>query len=389
MNGKMERVKKRIDEIKKEREELKEKYDYLVEQMKKTIDKHSQDIEFLKNEVKRTADREEKDEGGISNIRSVINSLEKKIATVGGKQAVMREKLKEEVDLMGGKLDSEISEKIKIIQNKLVDDLKIEIDKSLEGLQIVEKDVRKMENKHDKLEEKISNLNLLGKSISKLEGGHDALKIELNERVNLLEREISSELAKAKMLGERLSKDIENFEKFASEEKSEIDKFESKVLNKIDIFAMEKENLKRGFTSISNDFKNLGTRLDALNEKDSDLNQRLQNLELDAENFKKVTEEILGKLKEDHAIFKENFVAKLNETNEKILNRVSQNELGTSSDLAKQAEEIKLFRAHVTQFINDLVSNYEKRFEMMKSEIDQALRILEERSKEQRAMIFE
>ena len=97
----------------------------------------------------------------------------------------------------------------------------------------------------------------------------------------------------------------------------------------------------------------------------------------------------MTKSKEDKTVFKENLVGKLNEASEKILNRLSQNEIKTSSEIAKQSEEIKLFRAHVTHFINDLVSNYEKRFEMMKSEIDQALRILEERSKEQRAMIFE
>jgi hypothetical protein len=115
----------------------------------------------------------------------------------------------------------------------------------------------------------------------------------------------------------------------------------------------------------------------------------LQNTELDLENFKKVTEDILTKVKEEQVVFKENVVAKLNEASDKILNRLSQNEIKTSSELAKQSEEIKLFRAHVTQFVNDLVSNYEKRFVMMKSEIDQALKLMEEKAKEQRAMIFE
>ncbi len=289
MNEKMDKVKRRIDEIKKEREELKEKYDYLVEQMKKTIDKHSQDIEFLKNEVRGIADKEEKDEEGVSDVRSLMNSI----------------------------------------------------------------------------------------------------KDELNEKVNVLDKEITSELSKFKGLEERLGKDVEDFEKFASKQKSRIDEFESKVSDKIDMFAIEKENLRRDFTSISSDFKNIGSHLDSLKEKDSNLSQHLQNLSLEMENFKKATEEILEKLKGEQKIFQENVVAKLNEASNKILNRLSQSEAKTSSELVKKSEDIKLFRAHTTQFINDLVVNYEKRFEMMKSEIDEILKLVEERVRAQRAMIFE
>ncbi|MEE9323496.1 MAG: hypothetical protein V3U72_03030 [Candidatus Aenigmarchaeota archaeon] len=483
MNGKMEMVKKSIDDIKKEREELREKYDYLVEQMKRAVDKHSQDIDFLKNEMKGIADKEGKDEGGISNLRSVINSLEKKIATVGSKQSVLKEKLNEEVELMGGKLDSEISEKVKMVRSELVDDLKREIEKSLEGLQTLEKDAEKIHDKDDKFEEKLSNIrsviNSLSKSLSNLENKHsllkekfkervelvgesldseisermkiiqdklvddlkvdvqknleglgslgkdvkklqdrdekyeekisnlrsisnstekslselsgmqNVLKEELHEKINSLEKEMCSELAKLKGLEERLGKDVEDFEKFAGEQKSGTEKFKSKISGKMDMFAMEKENLKRDFSSLSNDFKNIGGRLDSLKEKDSDLNQRLQNSELKLENFKRMTEEILGKIELEQNLFKENLVAKLNEASDKILNRLSQNELKTSSEFNKQSEDIKLFRAHVTKFINDLVTNYEKRFNMIRSEIDQALRLVEEKGKEQRAMIFE
>lgn len=483
MNEKMERVKKRIDEIKKDREELREKYDYLVEQMKKTVDKHSQEIEFLKNELGGLGNKEVKEESDISDIRSVINSLQKSITSLEGKHAALKEKLKGEVELAKESLNSDISERMKIIQSNLVDDIKNEIDKNLEGLQSLEKEMKKTQERHDKHEERISGLrssinslskplaniesrysilkekvtedmksiskdinshliekvkvinaniktqlkdskdknfkdikslkedvekliekgegygyvfsdlenNVISikKSLSELEGRQNVLKEELNEKVNLLDKEINSELAKVRGFEERLNKDIEDFEKFANNQKAVRDKFESGISDKIDIFAMEKENLKRDFTSISNDFKNMGNRLDSLKEKDSDISQRLQNTELDLENFKKVTEDILTKVKEEQIVFKGNLVAKLNESSDKILNRLSQNEIKNSSELAKQSEEIKLFRAHVTQFINDLVSNYEKRFVMMKSEIDQALKLMEERAKEQRAMIFE
>lgn len=393
MNEKMERVKKKIDEIKEEREELKEKYDYLVEQMKKTIDKHSQDIGFLKNEARGIADKEVKDEGGISNIRSIINSLEKSIASVEGKQSVLKEKISEDMKSISKDINSRILERLRAVDANIKTRLQDAMNKNVNDIRSLKDDIQKIvkgDEEHEEVFSEIADdINLINKSISELEGKHGVLGTELNERVNLLERETNSEIEKAKGLGERLSKDVEDFEKFASEQRSKMDKFESDVSNKIDMFAMEKENIKRDFSSISNDFKNMGGRLDSLSEKDSDMNQRLQSMELDIENFKKVTEEVLGKLQEDHTIFKENLVAKLNEANDKILSRLSQNELGTYSEIDKQAKEIKLFRAHITQFINDLVSNYEKRFEMMKSEVDQALRLLEERSKEQRAMIFE
>jgi chromosome segregation ATPase len=393
MNGKMERVKSRIDEIKKEKEELKEKYDYLVEQMKKTIDNHSQDIGFLKNEVKGTADKEGKDEGKISDLRSLMNSLGKSLSNIESKYSILKEKMNEDMKLMEKEINSKLSERIKAMNSSFNAQLKDGTRKNVEDIRSIRGDMNKVMEENEEYGDKFSGvsdeINSIKKSISELSGMQDVLKEEVSEKVNLFEREINSELSKVREIEDRLGKDVEDFEKFSGEQKARMEKFESNVSNKIDMFAVEKENIKRDFTSISNDFKNIGSRLDSLKEKDSDLNQRLQNVELGLDNFKNTTEEILSKTKEEQIVFKENLVAKLNEANEKILNRLSQNEIRTSSELSKQSEDIKLFRAHVTQFVNELVSNYDKRFEVMKSEIDQALRILEERSKEQRAMIFE
>jgi len=111
------------------------------------------------------------------------------------------------------------------------------------------------------------------------------------------------------------------------------------------------------------------------------------------ENLKKMNEEMFTGMMSEQKNFREDVVAKLNEANEKIVNRLSQHETKVSSDLSRQSEDIKVFRAHVTQFINDFVTNYEKRFEKMKNNIDQALAFMEQRAKEQakqpRAMIFE
>lgn len=393
MNQKIERVKRRIDDIKKEREELKEKYDYLVEELKKTVDKNSQEIDFLKNEMEGLSGKEGKDEENVSDLRSFANSLEKSINSLQGKHDVLKEKVTEDMKSIGKDINSRLLEKVKSINSNVKAQIKEAASRNEERVKFITDKVSGFTEKLGDYEANISEISggmkSLRDSIADLEVMGKELKSQVMQRVSLLEKEMNSELAKVKGFEERLNKDVEDFEKFASDQKARMEKFESGVSNKIDMFAMDKENLKRDFSSISNDFKNIGHRLDSLKEKDAELSQRVHTSGIEVENFKKVTEEVLTKVKEDQTVFKENVTAKLNEASDKILSRLSQNEIRNASEISKQSEEIKLFRAHVTQFINDLVANYEKRFEMMKSEIDRSLKTLEERMREQRAMIFE
>ncbi len=446
MNDKMEMVKRKIEEIKKERNELREKYEYLVEQIKKTMDTHSQDIALLKKELGGIGKREERNSEKTDSLRKSLDRIE-------SSQTLLKEKFEEEVELMKRNVESDVSEMMKAVRSELVDSLKREIEKSFEGLEELKndvknlqgvcslleekfgivkgetvKDIKKLSEKAGKNSEKIAGLrslfnslnkqlsgmenellllkkrgtehektisrlsdmaDSLKKTISEIEGRQKAIQDELNSKIEMFEKEMGSELSKIRGFEERMGKDIEDFEKFAGEQKARMEKFESGVSSKIDMFSIEKENLKKEFSSLLGDFKNLSGTLDSLKERDSEFERNLQGLKLELENFRKVTEEVTAKLKEDQTIFKENVVAKLNEASEKLINRISQHEMKTSSELLKQSEEIKMFRAHVTQFINDLVSNYEKRFDMIKNEIDRALKLMEERAKEQTAMIFE
>jgi predicted nuclease with TOPRIM domain len=169
--------------------------------------------------------------------------------------------------------------------------------------------------------------------------------------------------------------------------------FETSVAGKIDMFAVKKENLKRDFEALMNDFKNVAGRIESLREKNSYFDNRLKNTEVGLENLKKWSDERVTKLMDDQKVFNESVVAKLNDASDKIVVRLSQSEEKTTTELVKEADEIKIFRAHMTQFINDFVTNYEKRFEKMKANMDQAIAMLEHDTKEQakqpRAMIFE
>lgn len=393
MSEKTDRIKKKIDKIKEEREDLKEKYNYLVEEMKKNLDANSQEISSLKSGLKKSVDAQDRLEEEFRDMSSDLDSANKSISKVENRQTALKEKLSDDLKLAEKTISSSLSGKVKSLGDQLRSEVRDKLKTESRALRETRKDVKDVLDRDKEHRESFSEmgeeLENLKNMISDLSGMHNLTKAELKERVNLLEKEINSEISKVKSLEESLKKDVEDFEKFSIEQKAKSEKFESKISDKVDVFGMEKENLKRDFSSLSNDFKNLGNKLDSLKDKDAEMDQRIQNISIDLENFKKLVEETLDKLKEDHAVFKENVVAKLNEANDKIFNRLSQNEMRTSSEISRQAEEIKMFRSHVTNFINDLVDNYEKRFENMKAEIDRSLHLLDERSKEQRAMIFE
>jgi chromosome segregation ATPase len=397
MSEKIDRIKERINEIKKEKEELRQKHDYIIEQVKKTGDKNSQEIGLLKGELQIAQEKLERKDDTLTNIRSFMSSLEKAIASVESKQIALKNKSEEDIKLIGREINAQLTERSKAISATLSSQLKDTMDKNLKDTQALKESIRKTIERNEEYAKNIAKLcndvNLLNKSISELSGRQDALKSGINERMNLVEKELMSEVAKAKALEARLTKDVKDFEKFADEQKAKIEEFEMSVAGKLDMFSVKKENLKRDFGSLMNEFKNVAGRLDSMKEKDSYFDHRLKNVELGLENLKKISEENFAKFAEENKIFKENLVAKLNEASDKIIARLSLGEAKTSSDLAKKSEEIKVFRAHMTQFINDFVNNYEQRFEKMKTDIDQAIGMFEEReterSKQPRAMIFE
>jgi len=397
MNEKIDRIKERINEIKKEKEELRQQHDYIIEQVKKAGDKNSQEIGLLKSELKITQEKLERKDDTLTNIRSFMGSLEKAIASVESKQIALKNKSEEDIKLIGREINAQLTERSKAISATLSSQLKDTMDKNLKDTQVLKESIRKTIERNEEYAKNIAKLcndvNLLNKSISELSGRQDALKSGINERMNLVEKELMSEVAKAKALEARLTKDVKDFEKFADEQKAKIEEFEMSVAGKLDMFSVKKENLKRDFGSLMNEFKNVAGRLDSMNEKDSYFDHRLKNVELGLENVKKISEENFVKFAEENKVFKENLVAKLNEASDKIIARLSLGEAKTSSDLAKKSEEIKVFRAHMTQFINDFVNNYEQRFEKMKTDIDQSIGMFEEREKERskqpRAMIFE
>jgi chromosome segregation ATPase len=397
MNEKLDKIKDRINEIKREKEELRERYDYLVGQLKKETDKNAKDIEFLKNELAAFTGKSESKEDKLTSIRSFMISLEKAIASLESRQAAMRERLEEDVKLAGREINSQLSERAKSINATLAVQTKDMIDKSLKDAQLIKENARKIMEKNAEYDKEIAGLsaavNSVNKSIFELAGKNEAIKSQMNEKIGIVEKEMDKELLKVRELEARLNKDVKDFEKFAGEQKTRMKEFEASVAGKLDMFAVKKENIKRDFEVLASNFKAVSGRIESIKDKDSSFDNRLKNLELGMENLRKAAEEKISKASDGQKVFNEGVVERLNEASDKIIARLSHNEDKTMSDIVKQADEIKVFRAHMTQFINDFVNNYEKRFEKMKNDIDQALVVIERRTSEQarqpRAMIVE
>jgi len=397
MSEKIERIKDRINEIKQEKEELRQKHDFIIEQVKRGSDKNSQDIGLLKKEIRSIAEKLDRRDDTLANIRSFTSSLEKAIAGLESRQNALKVEAEEDVKIIGRELNSQLTERAKAINATLLAEVKDAMSKNLKDSQLLKDNIKKVIERNDEYEDEISgfsgSINSLNKTVSELSGKNDALKSALNEKMNLIEKNMNSELANVRALEARLLKDIKDFEKFAGDQKVRMEEFEADVAGKLDMFAVKKENLKKDFDAIVNNFKNIAGRVDSMKEKDAYFDHRLKNVELGLENLKKMAEENFARLNDENKVFRENIIAKLNDASDKIVSRLSQDETKTSDDLVKQTDDIKVFRAHVTQFINDFVNNYEKRFENMKAQIDQTIAIIEEREKERakhpRAMIFE
>jgi chromosome segregation ATPase len=397
MNEKLDKIKERINAIKREKEELREKYEYTVEQLKKANDKNVKDIEYIKNELLGISGKSETKDEKLSSIRSFMISLQKSIANLESRQAAMRVKLDEDVKLTGRELNSQLTERAKAINATLMAQMKDSIDKSLKDAQSIKDSAKKVMERNEEHEKEFARLtnsiNSINKSLYELAGRNEALKNTINEKIGNIEKEMNNELLKVRELEARLNKDVKDFEKFSSDQKTRMKEFETSVAGKIDMFAVKKENLKRDFEALMNDFKNVAGRIESLREKNSYFDNRLKNTEVGLENLKKWSDERVTKLMDDQKVFNESVVAKLNDASDKIVVRLSQSEEKTTTELVKEADEIKIFRAHMTQFINDFVTNYEKRFEKMKANMDQAIAMLEHDTKEQakqpRAMIFE
>jgi chromosome segregation ATPase len=397
MNEKLDKIKERINEIKREKEELHEKHEYLVEQLKKTTDKNTSDIEFLKNELASMTGKSETKDEKLSSIRSFMISLEKSIASLESRQAAMRMKLEEDVKLANRELNLQLTERAKAISATLMAQSKDMIDKNQKDSKLVMENARKVMERNSEYDKRIAslanNINSLNKSLYELAGKNEALKNVINEKIGSIEKEMNGELIKVRDLENRLNKDVKDFEKFSSDQKTRMKEFETSVAGKLDMFAVKKENIKRDFDNLSVDLKNFAGRIDSLKEKNSYFDNRLKNAEVGIDNLKKWTDERITKMTDDQKVFNEGVVAKLNDASDKIIARLSHTEDKSTSEFIKQGDEIKVFRAHMTQFINDFVTNYEKRFDTMKKDIDTALAVIEQNAREQanqpRAMIFE
>ena len=71
------------------------------------------------------------------------------------------------------------------------------------------------------------------------------------------------------------------------------------------------------------------------------------------------------------------------------MDKLAENESKVNDLISQQKQELSSFKEHMTQFINEFVENYEKRFNVLKESIDELVDKIESKTKQQRAMIFE
>jgi predicted nucleic acid-binding Zn-ribbon protein len=138
-----------------------------------------------------------------------------------------------------------------------------------------------------------------------------------------------------------------------------------------------------------------------INETILTLDTRVKNIENNVNNFKTEITEInkrfdsLGKeidsLKsrqpEDQRYFEMMFSAKLKEANENIIRHLKETQDRVNTALFEHNEDMKHFKNHITNFINESMVNYERRFELLQRNIEEKLKKI--RSSGERALIVE
>lgn len=216
MNEKLDKIKERINEIKRDKEELREKYEYTVEQLKKSNDKNVKDIEYLKNELAGMSGKSEMKEEKLSSVRSFMISLQKSIANLESRQAAMRIKMDEDVKLATRELNSQLTERTKAINATLMAQVKDGADKNLRDTLLIKDSAKKIMEKNMEYEKEFArlsgNVNSINKSLYELAGRSDALKNTINEKIGNIEKEMNNELLKVRELEARLNKDVKDFE---------------------------------------------------------------------------------------------------------------------------------------------------------------------------------
>jgi len=412
---KFDRLGKRIKDLKEEKEEWKNKYKYLLEELRKMAERNANKITELKTLTKGLVKKGEKDDLLFSELNDSVKLLNKSLTDLKGKQSLFKERVQNRVNSMEKKVD--------LGERKYE-----EIDKDVEErIGEFQKNFNEQERSMDDLEKKLviemgqirmekgnlfKEFNKIVSDFKDLEGSLDKLRdrdSDLDHRIQNMENESKKFFEKLESFRsdftDMLDKLKKEFERRERDKKKEFEGMMKEFLivksqadEKLKILSAHAESLdklkKEMEVDISKDAsKEISQGLHNIQEKIKDSVQDLEQAKLE---FMKTTDDLRKEVNEKitsmdgkHRYFEEAVITKLKEANDNILNHLRDNEERLNKTLVENIEDIKNFKDHIRGFVNDLVDNYERRFEVMKDGLDEVSRNVQAYKKGVSALVFE
>ncbi len=413
--NKFGKLEKRIKELKEEKEGWKSKYGYLLEGLKKNVENNSEKIDKLMDLMKELMKKEGKNDKMFSELKMSVKALNKSLTNLKNRQPVFREGILSRVESVEKRMDStdrklsviedEIREKIKDF-GKAFDKQKDDLDE-LEKKLVIEMSQISMERENlfkdfnkiiSDFKEMEAELEKLREKDSELDGrirDMENVKDSFYERLETFKKDLMKMIEKVK--GEVERKEREKKKEF----KEMMDEFlivKSQVDEKIKILSSHakkfdklKEDLELEVREdISKEIEEGLLKIEGKIEKSmNDLEQARIDVVKSGEVLKGEVDEKIEALDKKHRYFEEAVIEKLKDANDNILEHLRESEERTNKSLVENVEEMKKFREHITNFINDLIDNYEKRFEVLKNGMDELSKNVQSYRKGVSALVFE
>ncbi len=412
---KFEKLGGKIKDLKEEKEELKNSYNYLLEDVRKLVEKNSKSIAELKLLTKGLGKKEEKDDQIFSELRESVKGLNKSLTDLKGKQTLFKEKLLNRIDVMEKKVDSEdrrfedigkdVEERIEEFE-KNFDEQKKSID-DLEKKLVIEMGQIRMEkgSLFKEFKKIISDFKDLEGSLENLRGKDS----DLDHRIQNMEGESKNFSDKLELFKADLTKMLDKlkreFDRKERDKKKEFDGMMKEFLivksqadEKLNILSSHAKSLDKLKNEMELDIrkdvsKEITEGLQTIEEKIKTSMEDLEQAKLEfmktTDDLKKEVNEKITSLDGKHRYFEEAVITKLKEANDNILNHLRDSEERLNKALVENIEDIKNFKEHIRDFINDLVDNYERRFEVLKDGLDEVSRNVQTYKKGVSALVFE
>ncbi|NIO22569.1 MAG: hypothetical protein GTN38_00895 [Candidatus Aenigmarchaeota archaeon] len=412
---KFEKLGERIKDIKEEKEEWKSKYRYLLEELRKLVERNSNKITELKTLTRELSKRGEKDDEIFSELRDSVKVLNKSLTDLKNKQSLFREKLLNRVDSVEKRMDSG--------ERKFE-----EIEEDVEGrIEEFQRNFEEQKKSVDDLEKKLviemgqirmekgslfKEFNRIISDFKDLEGSLEKLRdkdSDLDHRIQNTENESKKFFEKIESFRvnftDMLDKLKKEFERKERDKKKEFDGMVKEFLivksqadEKLKILSSQAESMDK----LKNDMeveirggvsKEINKGLQAIEEKIKTSVEDIEQTKLEfmktTDGLKKEVNEKVNSLEGKHRYFEEAVITKLKEANDNILNHLRGNEERLNKALVENIEDIKNFKEHIRGFVNDLVDNYERRFEVLKDGLDEVSRNVQTYKKGVSALVFE